>query len=44
MPATADKEVEPAAGWADHLASAAKDWVIGAVADRLALALIRVLA
>jgi hypothetical protein len=41
MPATAEKDVKATAGWADHLASAVKDWVIGAVADRFALVLIR---
>jgi hypothetical protein len=42
--ATAEERDEPRAGWADHLAGAVKDWVIGAVADRLALALIAALA
>ena len=44
MPAAADEGIGPGAGWADRLAGAVKDWVIGAVADRLALALIGALA
>ena len=39
-----DPGIDPWAGWADPLAGAVKDWVIGAVADRLALALIGALA
>jgi hypothetical protein len=39
-------EVEPEAGsgWADRTASAARDWVINALAERLALAVITALA
>jgi hypothetical protein len=42
--ATAEERDEPGAGWAERLAGAVKDWMIGAVADRLALALIAALA
>jgi copper chaperone CopZ len=35
-----EPETEAEAGWADKLASAAKDWVINVLAERLALALI----
>jgi hypothetical protein len=44
MPAAADEGIDPGAGWADRLAGAVKDWKIGAIADRLALALIGALA
>jgi uncharacterized lipoprotein YmbA len=39
-------EVEPEAGsgWADRMASAVRDWVINALAERLALAVITALA
>ena len=44
MPGAPDTGVEPDAGWTDQVAGAIKDWMIGAVADRLALALIGALA
>jgi hypothetical protein len=37
-------ETEAGAGWADKLASAARDWVINALAELLALAMISALA
>jgi hypothetical protein len=39
-----EAETEAEAGWADKLASAARDWVINALAERLALAMISALA
>ena len=39
-----DAETEAGAGWADRLASMVKDWVINALAERLALAMISALA
>jgi hypothetical protein len=39
-----EAETEAAAGWADKLASAARAWVINALAERLALAMISALA
>jgi hypothetical protein len=41
---TAEARGEPGAGWADRLASAVGNWIIGALADQLALALIGALA
>jgi hypothetical protein len=40
----AEVEAETASGWADKLASTAMDWVINAVVERLALAVIAALA
>ena len=37
-------ETEAGAGWADKLASAARDWVINALVERLALVMISALA
>ena len=37
-------ETEAGAGWADKLASAARDWVINALTEQLALAMISALA
>lgn len=37
-------ETEAGAGWADKLASGARDWVINALVERLALAMISALA
>jgi copper chaperone CopZ len=39
-----EAETEAGAGWADKLASAARDWAINALAERLALAMISALA
>ena len=39
-----EAETEAGAGWADRLASMVKDWVINALVDRLALAMISALA
>jgi copper chaperone CopZ len=38
------KSAESGAGWSDHLANAVKDWMIDALADRLAMAMIGLLA
>jgi hypothetical protein len=35
-----EPETEAGTGWADKLATAAKDWLINALAERLALAVI----
>jgi hypothetical protein len=43
LPVT-EVEVQAASGWADKLASAAMDWVINALVERLALAVITALA
>jgi copper chaperone CopZ len=39
-----EAETEAGAGWADKLASGARDWMINALAERLALAMISALA
>ena len=39
-----EAEPEAGAGWADKLASAARDWAINALAERFALAMISALA
>jgi hypothetical protein len=43
-PAPTEAEPEAGARWADKLASAARDWAINALAERLALAMISALA
>jgi hypothetical protein len=39
-----EAETEAATGWADKLASAGRNWVINALVERLALAMISALA
>ena len=39
-----EAQTDAGAGWADKLASAARDWAINALAERLAVAMIAALA
>ena len=41
---TTEAEIEAGAGWSDKVAIAARDWAINALVERLALAMISVLA